>query len=202
MIKPGTRIIPDLAASSPKHSDTTNEERFRMWQRNVADKFKDMSEEEIKSKLKVTAYPAAVLMSQIEGDFNIGCVIRSANSFNLSKVYYYGRKHYDKRAACGTYKYTDVIFLSSLDEVKELKNDYYLVGLDNNNDKAVFQIKDYIWQPNSLIVLGEENSGISADMLDMCDDYIEIPSMGSVRSLNVASAASIAFYDYYLKYVP
>jgi tRNA G18 (ribose-2'-O)-methylase SpoU len=193
---------PDLSPASMAHieSKILAEEKFRLWQRNVVDKFKPLSEEDIKNKLQETAFPAAVLMSQIEGDFNIGCVIRAANNFNLSKVFYYGRKHYDKRSACGTYKYTDVVFLTSLEEVEQLKWQYTFVGLDNNIKKKICPIKDYVWSPNSLVVLGEENSGIPEEVLDLCDDFVEIPTRGSVRSLNVASAASIAFYDYCCKF--
>jgi len=194
---------PNLSISSPAHQHALQdgEEHFRRWQRNVIDKYKDKSEEEIKADLQMTALPCAVMMSQIEGDFNIGSVIRSSNNFNLSKVYYYGRKKYDKRAACGTYKYTDVIHLSSFSEILSLKNKYHFVGLDNNINKPVVSIKNYEWKKNSLIIIGEENAGIIPDILDICDDYVEIPSMGSVRSLNAAVAASIAIYDYYYKFI-
>ena len=97
--------------------------------RNVLDKYKETSTEDIKEELKKTALPAAILMSQIEGDFNFSCIIRTANNFNISKVFYFGNKKYDKRGAQGTFNYTDVIFLSSLEEIKGLKQNYVFVGL-------------------------------------------------------------------------
>src|ERR1035437_3925950 len=127
------------------------DERFTLWHRNVADKYKDISTEDIKKDLQNKCLPSAVFMSQIEGDFNISSIIRSANNFNLSKVFYYGRKKFDKRGCCGTHHYIDVIFLSSMEEVLALKSQYYFVGLDNNVNKKVSQIKDYEWKNNSLI---------------------------------------------------
>jgi len=68
-----------------------------------------------------------------------------------------------------------------------------------NNVGDVKQLKDYDWKPNSLLVLGEEGCGIAPEVLELLDHRVEIPSLGSVRSLNVASAASIAMYDYVSK---
>lgn len=180
---------------SLEEAKVLNQEKWGAWQRNVQDKYKDIPTEDIKKDLQERAFPAAILMSQIEGDFNIGSVIRSANNFNLSKIYYYGRKRFDRRSTCGTHHYTDVVY-STLDDLPALKSQYKFVALDNNINKSVQLITNYTWQSNSLIVVGEENAGIQQEVLDMCDDFIEIPSLGSVRSLNVASAASIAMFHY------
>lgn len=174
------------------------EKPFDLWSRNVRDQYKSLPNEEIKQRLQATAFPFAVLMSQIEGDFNFSCVIRSANNFNASKVYYYGNRRYDKRAAVGCGNYQDVIHLPTLESIKALKEQYVFVGLENNVGD-VKQLKDYDWKPNSILVLGEEGCGIAPEVLELLDHRVEIPSLGSVRSLNVASAASIAMYDYVSK---
>lgn len=172
------------------------------WTYNVADKYKGLSTEQIKADLKSKAFPSAILMSHINGDFNLGSVIRAANNFNFSKIYYFGgKKHYDKRAACGTFNYSDVIHLKTFDDVKNLKSKYHFVGLDNNINRNVQQIKNYSWKEESMIIVGEEGFGIPNELLDICDDYVEIPSLGSVRSLNVACASSIAMYDYARKHM-
>lgn len=169
-----------------------------LWQRNVIDEYKTLSDIEIKDKLVSSALPFAVLMGQIEHDFNIGSVIRAANSFGASKVFYYGRKHFDRRGCLGTYKYCEVKHLPSFDEVKALKDDYTFVGLENNNPKTQ-KIENYIWNPKSLIIIGEESNGIQPELLELCDALVEIPSRGSVRSLNAAQAAGVAMYDYTVK---
>jgi tRNA G18 (ribose-2'-O)-methylase SpoU len=173
-----------------------NIDKWSMWTRNIHDRYKESSTEDIKKDLQSRAFPAAVLMSQLSGDFNIGSVIRSANFHNLSKVFYYGKRRYDKRGAAGVYNYTDVIYLESFDQVEELKSQYNFVALENNINRKIISIKDYQWIPNSLIIIGEENSGIEDNLLELCNDFIEIPSFGSVRSLNAASAATCAMYDY------
>lgn len=171
---------------------------FTLWQRNVLDKYKSVPDELVKEDLKKSASKCAVMMSQIEGDFNFSCVIRSSNNFNVSKVFYYGNRRFDKRGCQGTHHYTDVIFLSSIEDIINLKKDYKFVGLENNVDNVI-PMKDFKWHENSLLILGEEGTGIPECVMKLLDYKVEIPSNGSVRSINVAAAASIALYDYTCK---
>jgi tRNA G18 (ribose-2'-O)-methylase SpoU len=178
-----------------------NDECFYSWQFNVRKQFKNKTTEEIKQVLKENAFPFSVLMTQLRGDYNFGSVIRTANNFGASKVFYYGpKRHYDKRSAVGVFNYTDVIYLSTIEQIKELKSEYRFVALENNIERKSISIKDYRWpSSNTLILLGEESQGLPSEILDMADDLIEIPSYGSVPSLNASVAASIAIYDYICK---
>jgi tRNA G18 (ribose-2'-O)-methylase SpoU len=173
------------------------ENKFASWLYNVVDKYKSFSKEEIHADMQQKAFPISILMSQIAGDFNFGTVIRSANGFNVKEVFYYGKKHYDRRGTCGTHHYIDVKYLTSIEKLKELKKEYRFVGLENGvNAQNMVQ---YTWQPNTLLILGEESCGISQEVLELCDDLVEIPMFGSVRSFNAAVAASLAMYDFVSK---
>lgn len=174
------------------------DDKWFLWQRNVLDKYKEMPTEDIKADLKKKARSFAILACQIEGDFNFGTIIRSANAFGASKVFYYGKKHYDRRAAVGTNHYTEVVHLSTLDEVKELKHHYIFVGLENNVPKTE-PLLDFSHPPVGLYIIGEENAGIPKEILELCEHVVEIPNQGSVRSINAGSAASIIMYDYAIK---
>jgi 23S rRNA (guanosine2251-2'-O)-methyltransferase len=175
-----------------------NQERWALWQRNVRDCYKDVPTEEVKKDLQAKALPMVVLIANVEGDFNLASIIRSANNFNLSAVYYYGKKKFDKRAALGTHHYTKVVHLS-LEEVDLMRQLRWFIGLENNVDKPVKDLRLFKWPERACLVVGEENAGIPSELLERCDYLVEIPSMGSVRSLNAASAASIAMYDYVSK---
>jgi tRNA G18 (ribose-2'-O)-methylase SpoU len=165
---------------------------WNLWQRNVVDKYKSISNEEIKRDLKETALPCAVLMAQIEGDFNFSNVVRTSNFFNLECIYYYGRKHFDRRGTTGTHLYSDVKYLTSFSEIKDLKNRYTFVGFENNIDKATININNYKFPNNPLIIIGEEGNGIQPELIELCDQLVEIKNYGSVRSLNAATVAAIA----------
>jgi tRNA G18 (ribose-2'-O)-methylase SpoU len=168
---------------------------------NVMDKYKDYNwnVELIKKDVKTNTFPYAVLMEHFKGDFTIGSVLRSCNALGASEMYYYGKKKYDRRACVGTYHYTDMNYLSDFEDLLKLKEKYVFVALEINIENTV-PIYDYEWDENSLIIVGEEGTGISQELLNICDKFIHIPQYGSVRSVNAAVAASIAMNDYVCKY--
>lgn len=176
------------------------ESPYCRWTRNVIDEFKDLDNEEIKRRIQDRSNGFAVLMAHITGDFNIGTVLRSANSHGVKDFFYFGRKKFDRRGCVGVHNYTQMQFVNDLNEVERIKKDYSLVALENNIT-GVVSLPDFNWQLDKLpcIVVGEECNGIPQEILELCDAFVEIPSFGSVRSMNVGAAASIAMYDYVSK---
>jgi tRNA G18 (ribose-2'-O)-methylase SpoU len=176
----------------------TEENRF-LWQRNVVDKYKLVSTEDIKKDLEGKALPCAILAQNIEHDFNLGSIMRAANFFGIFNFYYYGRRKIDRRSCCGVYHYQNVVNLPTINDVKALKDKYVFVGIENNTPNTV-PMKDFVYPNNSIFVFGEEQMGLDDTLKELCSHLIEIPSRGSVRSINVAAAAAITINDYVNKY--
>lgn len=172
--------------------------------RNTLDEFKGVEVAEVKRIVKERSLPFAVLMSQLTHDSNFGSVVRSANFLGAECVYYYGNKKFDKRSAVGCHHYSDVNFLRSFDEVKDLKSQYKFVGMENNLNRKCQTLSTYEWDfkgpKRNLIIIGEEKQGIEDNLLDLCDDIVFIKNFGSVRSLNAASSATVSCYDFITKY--
>ena len=166
--------------------------------RNVNDMFKSWTEDLIREELKKRSFNFAVLMENFVGDFNIGSVLRSCNAFGGKEMYYYGRKHYDRRGTVGTHHYTSIIHIPERKHLLELKKQYTFVALENTVPGAE-PIYDFVWPSNPLLVVGEEGTGITNDTLELCDKFVYIPQYGSVRSLNAAVASSIAMNDFVMK---
>lgn len=163
------------------------------WTRNVTDEFKSIPTEEIKRIVKERTLPFAVLMVNTQGDYNLGTVLRTGNALGAREIFYYGRKRWDRRGACGVMNYSDLIFLPNFEDIVALKSKYRFVGLEQNERSQ--NLRAYQFKPNTLIVAGEENCGLSSEVLDLCDDVVEIKQRGSVRSMNVGVAAGIAMFE-------
>jgi len=175
-----------------------DKERLSAWKYNVTDEYKSRSVEEIKKDLRSKAHPFAVLMEHWKGDFNISTMIRNANAFNASQVFYIGRKRFDRRGTVGTHHYVDLNYLNDFEELMKLKEKYVFVGLDNNLDCCV-PMETFEWPDNALMIFGEEGEGISPLLLKECAYCVNIPQYGSVRSLNVGTSSGIAMYDWIQK---
>lgn len=167
--------------------------------RNIVDRYKGWMIDLIRDDLKSKSFPYAVLMENWQGDFNIGTLVRNANAFNAKEVFYLGKKHWDRRGAVGTYNYTSVQHFADVELFLAKKEFYTFIGVDNV--PGAISIKNFSWPKNSLMIFGEEGIGITTEMLKICDQVVEIPMHGSVRSLNAGSASAIVMYDYVNKYL-
>ena len=162
---------------------------------NVIDKYKGWEPHKIKQKIKNNTFPYAVMMQHIGGDYNISTLIRNANAFGASEVFYYGRRKWDRRGSVGTHHYTDLVHVDGLEDIKHLKESYHIVGVENNLARSK-DISQFEARPNTLFIFGEEGSGIQKEILDLCDEVVYIPQRGSVRSLNVGTCSGIVMNDY------
>lgn len=104
--------------------------------RNVVDEFKGMDNEVIIRVLDKRRSDLEVAIYNVEHDFNVGTIIRSANSFNVSKVHIIGRKKYNRRGAMCTDKYLEILYWSSVEEFLTNQKGRELVAIENNVPKA------------------------------------------------------------------
>lgn len=190
-------IMPEryMASMSEASGSHKPDPKYSAWERNVIDEYKDLSNEEIRSRVEVNRLPYAVLMTHINIDYNLGTVLRIGNCLG-AKVYYYGERRWDKRGALGVWHYSPITHLKSLDEVKALKEKYTFVALEQTKSSVV--LPKFTWPKNPLILLGEESCGLQGtpEILELAEHCIEIPQRGSVRSLNAGTAFAIAAYDF------
>ena len=47
----------------------------------------------------------------------------------------------------------------------------------------------------TVIVMGAEDTGISKEVLKLCDEQLAIPMIGHIESLNVSAAAAVMLYE-------
>ena len=141
-----------------------------------------------------------VLIMNLLYDNNAGNIVRSANAFGVSEIILYGHKKFDRRASVGAEFYSHFRHLKFVDDLPKLFAEYDLVVAVENTATAA-PLKDFAWDKNkkTLMIFGQENSGIPEEILKKCDSVVSIVQRGSVRSLNVAVAAGIVMNDYCTK---
>lgn len=165
--------------------------------RNVADRYKGWMQDLIREDVQKNTFPYAVMMENWAGDFNIGTLVRNANAFGASEVFYIGKRKWDRRGAVGTYNYTSVKFLEDMESFLALKSKYSFIGVDNVPGSV--SIVPFKWPSNALMIFGEEGLGLTSEVQKLCDAVVEIPMHGSVRSLNAGTSSGIVMFDYVTK---
>ena len=164
--------------------------------RNVTDEYKGMAHVEIVESLDKIGITLEIAIVNLERDFNMGSIVRTANAFGVRRVHVIGRKQWNKRGAMATDKYLTVEYhTSSQAFIAAMKaRSRCVVAVDNVEDAR--EITDVALRPESVLVFGSEANGISTELLDECDGIVMIKQRGSTRSLNVAAAAAVAVYEW------
>jgi len=163
--------------------------------RNLVDKFKGQSNERIKTELDKSRVPLEIAIENVEHDFNIGSIVRTANSFNVQKVHIIGKKKYNRRGAMCTDKYLEILHHSTINDFLKTQQNRELIAIENNTKNAKPLHKKH-FTPNTTLIFGSERSGITEELLKQTHEIRFIESFGSTRSVNVGVAAGIAMYEY------
>ena len=168
--------------------------------RNITDQLAWAKREDILETINANKIPISLLLVNIERDNNIGNIIRSANTFGIEEVLIYGRKKFDRRTSVGAEFFMQFRHIRFIEELTPLKQEFdIMLGLEQTPDSV--ELHSYQWPQNAkiLIAIGHEGSGLSPEVLDLCDQTLEIEQYGTTRSLNVSVATGIVLYDYRVK---
>ncbi|MBQ5812145.1 TrmH family RNA methyltransferase [Candidatus Saccharibacteria bacterium] len=163
--------------------------------RNLIDKFKGQTNEQVKTELNKSRTPLEIAIENLEHDFNIGSIVRTANSFNVQKVHIIGKKKYNRRGAMCTDKYLEILHHSTTADFLKTQENRELVAIENNT-RGAKPLHEKHFAPNTTLIFGSENNGITPELLNQTHEIRFIESFGSTRSVNVGVAAGIAMYEY------
>ena len=162
--------------------------------RNVVDAYRYWRLEAIVADLDTKRHPFHVAIENLEHDFNIGSIVRTANAFLAKEVHIVGRRRWNRRGAMVTDRYQHIHHHESVDELKAWAGEAQIpiVGIDNVPQSVPLETFDL---PESCVLFfGQEGAGLAPEALEACDAVVSIAQYGSTRSINVGAAAAIAMH--------
>jgi len=141
----------------------------------------------------------SIAILHLQNEVNIGGIIRTANAAALNEVIIIGRKKWNKSSATGAQKFTPVRRIKTLDEFIEYckTKNYNIISIEI--DERAKNIFDYNYPENTILLIGNEGSGLPKKILDISKDIICIPQYGNMECLNAATSADIVIYDWIRK---
>ncbi len=170
---------------------------------NVHSLLQPIPNDHVKQLAKAQAIPLAVLLFNLDGNMNVGMILRTAVVLGCSTIYLVGKKRYDPRSTVGAKNYITIHHIPSIDDPVTFfdSNKLQPILLEQGGEPLeTFSFAPYIKTATTkmpTIVLGCESTGIPADWLAAkLGPTISISQMGVLRSLNVSIAASIFLYEY------
>lgn len=145
--------------------------------------------------------PIYFVLDSVIDTYNIGSMFRLADAVASEKLYICGETEYPPnsrihKAAIGTEEWVPwVRYNSAPDAIKELKSQGVQIIAVEQDPRS----KPYSLLPSALdfpvaIVVGNETTGVSQEVLDASDIIVEFPMFGVNKSLNVWGTAAITAY--------
>ena len=142
-----------------------------------------------------------VMLDNVHSSQNLSAIIRSADAVGILDIYYSTKENESlrihKTITQGAHRWTHRYRLNDDYKVaflKEKKKQGFQVVVTHLEDRAVsFRQIDYT-KP-TLLVMGNEKDGVSAEIVNLADEVIIIPMQGMVQSLNVSVATGLVLYE-------
>lgn len=165
---------------------------------NVQAQFLNMEPEQIKEALAHGRSELVNVCMNLTSDFNKSSVIRASNAFLCRMTYIVGKRRFDRRGTVGMHHFEVLRHAETLAEVVERLHaeGYSVFAVDNTPEFRPTDVYDFALPPKSAFVYGEEQAGLSAEEVELCDGSLYIPQRGAARSLNVAQAAAVMMAEY------
>lgn len=162
--------------------------------RNVVDRYRNWTVEAIKDDLQSKSHDLEIAIENLQHDFNIGSIVRTANAFNVKKVHIIGRRHWNRRGAMVTDRYLDVVSHPTVADFFASVKDKTIIAIDNTEGSV--PISEAKLPKDTVFIFGGEGPGISEELLKTAEKTLYIEQFGSTRSVNVGVAAGIAMYKW------
>lgn len=141
-----------------------------------------------------------VVCAPMRSNINLSRIARVAGCSGLPRLICCGTARVDRKIARDA---ADTIQIEShrtlppvLEKLRE--HGYRLVGLEQTNNSK--DLHHYQFVRRTALVIGNERTGLTDDILALLDDVVEIPVWGLPFSYNVATAATMALYEYCRQY--
>lgn len=148
-------------------------------------------------ELKLLECAAAIVSPQDPG--NVGTILRTLDAVGADALFLLdgGVDLYHPttvRASMGTIFWKPVI-QTSFDEFVRWAHEgnYQLIGTSAHGD---VEYQTFVPNPPWILVLGNEQKGLSVEQTNACDVTVSVPMKGRVSSLNLAVAAGVLLYQF------
>jgi len=142
-----------------------------------------------------------IMLDEISSTQNIGSIARSAAAIGINSYLLptHGPHPYSRRALRVSMGHVAMLKTHLYEDIKvtitSLKNNgYRIYAAEVSNDSTPLASVKVVekW----VLLMGHEGSGISDDILNMCDEVVTIEMVEGVKSFNVGVAASIMMYQF------
>ncbi|MFC1839968.1 23S rRNA (guanosine(2251)-2'-O)-methyltransferase RlmB [Thermodesulfobacteriota bacterium] len=136
-----------------------------------------------------------IAIDHITDEGNLGGILRTAAFFGVNGLIL-PRDRSAKvsggaiKRSSGGYAHVPVSLVVNLGRTIDLlnKEGFWIIGTSGKGGETIYE---FDWKRDTLLILGNEEKGISPSILKRCHQVLKIPSHGNIDALNVSVATGI-----------
>jgi len=150
---------------------------------------------------RAAVQPIYLVLDNVRSAYNVGSIFRSADAAAVAEVITCGftpHPPHPKLAKTGFGAVEHVPtrhFESTLAALQALRSEGVLIAAMETTERSVNYATLAFPPQRVALVLGNEEVGVDTAVLELCDEIVEIPTLGTKNSLNICSAASVVMYE-------
>ncbi len=163
-----------------------------------------ISVENFKSSKKT---PIVVVLDNVRSALNVGSAFRTSDSFRIEKIYLCGitatpPNKEIRKSALGA---TESVEWEKVEDTESVINKlkiegYHICAIEQTENSTM--LNDFIPPEKPIaVVFGHEVNGVQQSVVDLCNQCIEIPQIGTKHSLNISVCLGIVIWDLYKKII-
>lgn len=146
--------------------------------------------------------PFVIVLDNVRSENNVGSVFRTADAFLVAAVYLCGitgkppSREIQKTALGATESVPWKHFSHAAEALESLRsNGFRIIAVEQA--EGATELQEFILEKDKkhAFVFGHEVNGVSQEVLDRCDECIEIPQFGVKHSFNIAVSAGIVLWE-------
>lgn len=154
-------------------------------------------------------FDVIVILDNIRSGNNVGSVFRTSDAFRLEAIYLCGitaqppQRDIHKTALGATETVGWKYFNETFEAVSDAKSKgFVMLCIEQTSDAIMLHNFIPVKGEKYAIVLGNEVRGVQQEVIDKCDECIEIPQFGSKHSFNISVTTGIVLWDLFIKIRP
>jgi len=170
-------------------------------------KNKDLERISIEEFKKSRKTPITIVLDNVRSSLNVGSVFRTSDAFLIEKIILCGitptppNKDIRKSALGSTNSVDWDYENNTIDAVLKLKkNNYQIIGVEQVKESTMLNNFNISNDPIA-IIFGNEVDGVNNDVINLCNEIIEIPQFGTKHSLNISVSSGIVIWELWNKLV-
>jgi tRNA G18 (ribose-2'-O)-methylase SpoU len=137
-----------------------------------------------------------IVCAPMRSNINLSRIARAASCCGLTRMICCGPAKLDRKIARDAADTIEIEGHRTLGPVLEnlRGKGFQLVGLEQTSNSR--DLHQYRFKWRTALVIGNERTGLTDDVLKQLDEVIEIPVWGLPYSYNVATATAMCLYEY------